>query len=76
MLKKIIHCTGYSCMTVTLYPFFNCLLLLLFWRMYIDALCEEINDSLQENGQMSVADISKSFALSNTFLLEVSMCMF
>lgn len=44
--------------------------------MYIDALCEEINDSLQENGQMSVADISKSFALSNTFLLEVSICMF
>ena len=40
-------------------------------RGYIDALCEEINDSLQECGQMNVADISKSFALPNSFLLEV-----
>ena len=40
-------------------------------RVYVDSLCEEINDSLQENGQISVADISKSFALPNSFLLEV-----
>lgn len=40
-------------------------------RDYIDALCEEINDSLQESGQMNVADISKSFSLPNNFLLEV-----
>ena len=40
-------------------------------RRYIDDLCEEINDNLQEVGQMNVADISKSFALPNNFILEV-----
>ena len=35
------------------------------------AMCEEINDTLQEVGQMIVADISKNFGLPNDFLMEV-----
>lgn len=45
-------------------------------RNYIDALCEEINDSLQESGQMNVTDISKNFALPNSFLLEVKIKLY
>ena len=41
------------------------------FRSYIDALCEEINDTLQEAGQMMVADLSKNFALPNSFLVQV-----
>lgn len=47
------------------------LLLSLLFRAYIDALCEEINDTLQEVGQMMVADLSKNFALPNSFLMQV-----
>lgn len=51
--------------------------MLFLFRAYIDALCEEINDTLQEVGQMMVADLSKNFALPNSFLMQVctSSCM-
>lgn len=42
-------------------------------RSYLDAMCEEVNDALHEIGQMNVAELSKSFLLPNTFLLEVSI---
>ena len=49
--------------------------MLFLFRAYIDALCEEINDTLQEVGQMIVADLSKNFALPNSFLMQVCTCM-
>ena len=49
--------------------------MLFLFRAYIDALCEEINDTLQEVGQMMVADLSKNFALPNSFLMQVCTCM-
>lgn len=42
------------------------------FRSYIKAMCEEINDTLQEVGQIAVADLSKNFGLPNDFLMEVS----
>ena len=47
---------------------FSCLL---FSRSYIDRLCEEINDTLQEAGQVSIADLSRNLGLPTDFLLEV-----
>ena len=46
---------------------------LLFLRSYMDCLCEEVNDTLQEVGQMSIATLSKNFGLPNDFLVEVRM---
>ena len=34
-------------------------------------LCEEINDTVQESGQVSVAELSKNLGLPNSFLVEV-----
>ena len=34
-------------------------------------LCDEINDTLQEVGQMTIADLSKDFGLPMDFVLEV-----
>ena len=39
----------------------------------MDCLCEEVNDTLQEVGQMSIATLSKNFGLPNDFLVEVCM---
>ena len=36
------------------------------------ALFEEINDTLQEVGQMVVSDLSKDFSLPHDFLMQVS----
>ena len=35
------------------------------------ALFEEVNDTLQEVGQMVVADLSKDFSLPHDFLMQV-----
>ena len=51
-----------------MFPALKCLCIV---RHYVAALCEEINDTLQEVGQMTVADLSKSFALPNNFLVQV-----
>ena len=40
-------------------------------RAYVDALLEEIGDTLQEMGQMAVADLSKNFGLPNEFIMQV-----
>ena len=34
-------------------------------------LCEEINDTIQEAGHASVADLSRNFGLPMNFLIEV-----
>ena len=39
-------------------------------------LCREINDTVQEAGQVSVADLSKNFGLPNKFLVEVIFCVY
>ena len=44
-------------------------------RSYIQHLCEEINDIIQEAGQASVTDLSRNFSLPINFLLEVLMCV-
>lgn len=38
---------------------------------YLDQVAEEINDTLQESGQVIISELSKTFALSTDFLLEV-----
>lgn len=45
--------------------------LLLPLRMYLEKMCEEINDTLQEAGQLTVSDLTKEFGLPTAFLLEV-----
>lgn len=35
------------------------------------ALCEEVNDTLQEVGQIVISDLSRNFALPNDFLMQV-----
>ena len=42
-------------------------------RSYMNRLCEELNDTLQEVGQLSVATLSKNFGLPNDFLVEVRL---
>ncbi len=51
------------------------MLIIIMWsyRGYLDTLCEEINDNLQEMGQLDVSQLSKTFSLPNDFLLEVSI---
>lgn len=39
---------------------------------YLDQVAEEINDTLQESGQVVISELSKTFTLSTDFLLEVS----
>lgn len=39
---------------------------------YLDQVAEEINDILQESGQVVISELSKTFTLSTDFLLEVS----
>eukprot|EP00731_Ephydatia_muelleri_P035885 Em0174g4a len=39
-------------------------------RMYLEKMCEEINDTLQEAGQLTVSDLTKEFGLPTAFLLE------
>jgi len=38
---------------------------------YLDQVAEEINDTLQESGQVIISELSKTFTLSTDFLLEV-----
>ncbi|XP_068755117.1 E3 UFM1-protein ligase 1 homolog isoform X1 [Montipora capricornis] len=38
---------------------------------YLDRVAEEINDTLQESGQVVISELSKTFALSTDFLLEI-----
>jgi len=38
---------------------------------YLDQVAEEINDTLQESGQVVISELSKTFTLSTDFLLEV-----
>ena len=40
-------------------------------RSYMQYLCEEINDIIQEEGQASVADLSKNYNLPINFLMQV-----
>ena len=58
-----------------LYPWLKVILPFLFvyplTRSYIHRLCEEINDTLQEAEQVSIADLSKKFGLPIDFLVEV-----
>nr|CAG4649980.1 EOG090X0267 [Sida crystallina] len=37
---------------------------------YLNHICEEINEALQQNGQISVADLTKQYELSADFLLQ------
>lgn len=51
-----------------------CLFFLFVWlnRNYLDQVAEDINDFLQESGQISIAELSKKFTFPTDFLLEVS----
>ena len=40
-------------------------------RDYLDRTAEEINESLQENGQTVIADVAKTFNLPSEFILSV-----
>ena len=42
-----------------------------FDREYLDRVAEEINETLQESGQVLIGELSKSFGLPADFLLEV-----
>ena len=53
---------------VVLYPVIN----FHFNRDYLDRAAEEINETLQEAGQVFVSELSKTFGLSVDFLLTVS----
>lgn len=39
-------------------------------RTYLEKMCDEINDTLQEAGQLTVSDLTKEFGLPTGFLLE------
>jgi len=43
---------------------------------YLDQVAEEINDTLQESGQVIISELSKTFTLSTDFLLEVKLYMY
>jgi len=62
-----------------LYPWLKIIIPFLFiyppTRSYIHRLCEEINDTLQEAEQVSIADLSKKFGLPIDFLVEVQACI-
>ena len=38
---------------------------------YLDQVAEEINDTLQESGQVIISELSKTFSFATDFLLEV-----
>lgn len=38
---------------------------------YLDQVAEEINDTLQESGQVVISELSKTFSFAADFLLEV-----
>jgi len=38
---------------------------------YLNSIVEEINETLQQNGQISVQDLTKHYELSSEFLLQV-----
>ena len=40
-------------------------------RSYLDQLAEEVNDTLQESGQVLMAELSRNFGLPLKFLVEV-----
>ena len=48
-----------------------CCLFVFLYRSYVSALCEEVNETLQEVGQVAIADLSRNFGLPNNFLMEV-----
>ena len=63
-------------LTVPNYMFILLLLLILF-RSYIDTLVEEINDRLQENGTVTIAELAKTYDLPGDFIKQVlSMLIF
>ena len=39
---------------------------------YLDSICEEINDKLEEAGQISIADLTKHYDLPGDFMYDVS----
>lgn len=39
---------------------------------YLDHICEEINEVLQQNGRICLAELTKQYELSSEFLLQVS----
>ncbi len=39
---------------------------------YLDSLAEEVNDKLQEQGQVTIAELTKTYDLPADFLSEVS----
>ena len=45
-------------------------------RNYLDRAAEEINEALQDAGQLSVTELSKTFNLPSEFLLSVSFRKF
>lgn len=46
-------------------------LALLFYRNYIESLAEEINDRLQENGTVTIAELAKAYDLPGDFIKQV-----
>ena len=40
---------------------------------YLNQICEEINENLQQNGQIFVAELTKHYELPSEFLLNVSL---
>lgn len=50
--------------------------LLNFNRDFLDRTAEEINEKLQENGQIAIGDVAKTFNLPTEFLLSVSFYLF
>lgn len=44
-------------------------------RSYLDHLAEEVNDTLQESGQVLIAELSRNFGLPLNFLVEVQAQM-
>lgn len=47
--------------------------ILLYCRDYLDRTAEEINETLQESGQVTVAELAKTFNFPADFLLSVSL---
>lgn len=54
----------------------NCVLGELVTESYLDSLAEEVNEKLQQNGSITIAEIAKLYDLPGDFLLHVSLFIF
>ena len=49
------------------------LVLYVYFRTYLDRLAEEVNDKLQEEGHVTIPELTKLYDLPGEYLAEVSM---